>query len=497
VGAGQRGEAPEDRDDIVELDHRAGHRRDAIGDDLVGRLATVAAVTGEDTTLSGRERRAARREARWNRPKHPHDWRFWIGGLGRVLIVTGLLMFGFVAYQLWGTGLEYAQSQNALDDQLEDLFAAGTTAPGTATLDPAAASTTTAATTATIATAATATGATTAPSATPGSPVVVAADPPSTVPDPTAPPAAVPVPVLNEGDALARIEIPSIGVDAVVVAGVQFSDLKKGPGHYPGTPMPGQLGNSAIAGHRTTYGQPFFHLDELVAGDEIIVTTVQGRFVYSMTASEVVEPSQGDVILTKDPEKAMLTLTTCTPRYTANDRLIVYADLDPAQSGPGLPPDLSYGESTAPDPVVPAELPADATTPASPTVPGATASSDPATTAGAIATTPGATTGTASSVPGGPSVATSSGTVPPAEATADSDLITSADAFSQGWFSDTDAYPQVALWAVIAAVIVAAGYFVARALRRYWVGIAVAIVPFLIALYFFYQNVNRLLPAAI
>ncbi len=90
------------------------------------------------------------------------------------------------------------------------------------------------------------------------------------------------MPAFEPGDALARIEIPTIGLDAKVVSGVQPADLKNGPGHYPDTPMPGQLGNSAIAGHRTTYGQPFYRLDEVEPGDEIVLTTVQGRFVYRM-----------------------------------------------------------------------------------------------------------------------------------------------------------------------------------------------------------------------
>ena len=81
------------------------------------------------------------------------------------------------------------------------------------------------------------------------------------------------IPSFEEGDAIARLEIPRIGVDKIVVAGVEKPDLKKGPGHYPETPMPGQLGNSAIAGHRTTYGQPFYSIEQLQPGDDLIVTT--------------------------------------------------------------------------------------------------------------------------------------------------------------------------------------------------------------------------------
>ena len=79
----------------------------------------------------------------------------------------------------------------------------------------------------------------------------------------TLPLSAAPPEKVKEGDPLARIEIPKIGVDKIVVAGVALSDLRKGPGHYPNSALPGQIGNAAIAGHRTTYGAPFFRVDEL------------------------------------------------------------------------------------------------------------------------------------------------------------------------------------------------------------------------------------------
>ena len=87
-----------------------------------------------------------------------------------------------------------------------------------------------------------------------------------------------PAPPPPEGDAVARIQIPKIGVDSIVVNGVSRDDLRKGPGHYPDTPMPGQFGNAAIAGHRTTYGAPFGDLDQLNPGDLIQVRTLQGNF---------------------------------------------------------------------------------------------------------------------------------------------------------------------------------------------------------------------------
>ena len=81
------------------------------------------------------------------------------------------------------------------------------------------------------------------------------------------------VAVIHPGDPVARLEIAKIGVDKIVVAGTDVGEPRKGPGHYPNTPLPGQLGNAAIAGHRTTFGAPFYRINELVAGDEIKVTT--------------------------------------------------------------------------------------------------------------------------------------------------------------------------------------------------------------------------------
>ena len=127
------------------------------------------------------------------------------------------------------------------------------------------------------------------------------------------------------GGAVGIIEIPKIGVDKAFVEGVGVEDLKKGPGHYPKTPMPGQPGNAAIAGHRTTYGAPFNRLDELVAGDAILITTAQGEFRYEVETSIVVRPNQSEVL---DPtEDNRLTLTTCNPKYSAAQRLIVVAKL--------------------------------------------------------------------------------------------------------------------------------------------------------------------------
>jgi sortase A len=145
---------------------------------------------------------------------------------------------------------------------------------------------------------------------------------------------------------VAVIRIPKIGVDSAVVQGVGVEDLRKGPGHYPETPLPGQLGNAAIAGHRTTYGQPFNRLDELSPGDEIDVTTLQGSYRYVIEPQQdadgnvsghiVVQPSQVEVLQpTPDPARsgvdfATLTLTTCNPKFSAAERLVVKAVWKPA-----------------------------------------------------------------------------------------------------------------------------------------------------------------------
>ena len=99
---------------------------------------------------------------------------------------------------------------------------------------------------------------------------------------------------------MATIRIPKIGVDKAVIQGVGVPDLKKGPGHYPSTPLPGQPGNAAIAGHRTTYGAPFYRLDELAPGDKILVATKQGHFEYKVESSKEVESLRAQCNMSKE-----------------------------------------------------------------------------------------------------------------------------------------------------------------------------------------------------
>ena len=133
------------------------------------------------------------------------------------------------------------------------------------------------------------------------------------------------------GEGMALIKIPKIGVDAVVVEGVEVEDLKKGPGHYPDTALPGQLGNMVISGHRTTYGAPFYRLDELKPGDDIVVYDAKGPYTYKVSESKVVLPTEIGVIAPSSD--ARLTLTTCHPRFSAAKRLIVVAQLQGTPTG--------------------------------------------------------------------------------------------------------------------------------------------------------------------
>ncbi len=133
------------------------------------------------------------------------------------------------------------------------------------------------------------------------------------------------------GTPLGTIAIPAIGVDQVFLQGTGEAQLQLGPGHYPSTPLPGQRGDAAIAGHRTTWGHPFNRLDQLRLGQAIIVTTPQGRFTFRVQWIAVVAPT--DLAIITHTTGASLTLTTCNPKYSAATRLVVHAAL----AGVGVP----------------------------------------------------------------------------------------------------------------------------------------------------------------
>jgi sortase A len=133
------------------------------------------------------------------------------------------------------------------------------------------------------------------------------------------------------GKAVAVLEIPKIQLEKVIVQGVGRDELRKGPGHVPSTVMPGQDGTFGVSGHRTTYGAPFYRLNELAKRDTITVVTRESIYTYSVTRTAIVRPTDtqvlDNVIGPDNKPKATITLTTCHPRYSARQRLIVFGDL--------------------------------------------------------------------------------------------------------------------------------------------------------------------------
>lgn len=216
-----------------------------------------------------------------------------IRGLGWTLIATGVLILLYLVYLLFFTNLQTDQAQGALLDEWSLQFGAPDDALPAEDLTeegPA---------------------------------------------DPVSP-----------GDAWAALWFERDGERIVhddtlfIVEGTAVSDLKRGPGHYDESDDPGEVGNVAIAGHRTTYGAPFYHLDQLGPGDEIHVVDRNSRkWVYEVVEQRIVQPT--DVwVVGNDPlgtGGAMLTLTTCHPRLSAAQRLIVFAQL--ADESPDDPPD--------------------------------------------------------------------------------------------------------------------------------------------------------------
>jgi sortase A len=141
------------------------------------------------------------------------------------------------------------------------------------------------------------------------------------------------------GDPLTRLEIPRLDVDVIVVEGTSLSALRAGAGHYPETPLPGQHGNVAIAGHRTTYGKPFNRMDELVPGDKVILTTPLGRYTYEITQRPwVVDDADWSPVEDYPAQGDFLTLTSCHPEGSAAYRIVargklIKTDLQMAQAG--------------------------------------------------------------------------------------------------------------------------------------------------------------------
>lgn len=313
---------------------------------------------------------------RWSWPKR-FDWRRIIGGIGITLIVSGLLLLGLIAYQLWGTGIQTREAQRTLANEFNSLVASTSTT-------------------------------TTLPSTTTTEPQEVV------IPDP------------EEGDVIAYLYIEKMNLDVYVVEGVRYRDLKIGPGHYPTTPMIGALGNAAIAGHRSTYDAPFGDIEKLEVGDQIDVQTTYGYFTYEVTGYEIVDPTSVEVIANPTPDVATLTLTTCHPKFSSDKRYIVYSKLVKEKSPPVTIKTETENE---------------------------------------------------------PSVAPTN----------------SEEAFAEGWWHDSAAWPHVIGWTLSLLAIVALVLGLRRRFKpqfKYTTLIAVGgfVIPFLICLYFFYENLSRLLP---
>ena len=334
---------------------------------------------------------------------------------GRTIAVLGGVLLLFVAYQLWGTSLQYARAQSGLRDDFSDILsqtaafrdgAAGTGGLGSSTETVASsggsestailssgtpasgASARTASLSSITATlsdgTATLSAGDVAPSGLAAEASTLRTQTPATLPSassstetpqeaaasqPSASPSASPsettretllvspstrlpreeienanlvytpgseeiLPLLypESGEAVARIVIPAIEMDELVVEGTDVDALRKGPGHYSWTPMPGQPGNASIAGHRTTYGAPFANIGNLRPNDKITVQTAQGEFVYEVIAQDsptkgylIVSPDRVDLL--RDRGNNLLTLTSCHPRFSNRQRIVVQARL--------------------------------------------------------------------------------------------------------------------------------------------------------------------------
>lgn len=151
------------------------------------------------------------------------------------------------------------------------------------------------------------------------------------------------------GDAFAIVRIPRFGANFArpLYEGTTRDVLQRGVGHYVGTALPGEVGNFAMAGHRTTYGKPFNRIAELKQGDAVLVETRDTWFVYRVTGHEIVPPNQVSVLLPvpnepdAEPTAAVLTMTSCHPEFSARERYVVHAELE--QTYPhakGVPADV-------------------------------------------------------------------------------------------------------------------------------------------------------------
>jgi len=211
--------------------------------------------------------------------------------LGWTLIWSGIFIFGYLGYQLFVTDLINAGVQAEAAEELEESFTSDGNDPLVETFDP-------------------------------GEYVGSDETLPPELPDQVD---FHPIAAPDQGSSFAFLRIPKIGVDEVLFEGVDRQTLKSGPGHMESTPLPGEPGNSVLSGHRTTHGRPFFDLDLLDVGDGIEVETAIGVHVYRVREMRVVLPT--DVWVTDYRPGGWMTLTTCNPKFSARERLIVWAEM--------------------------------------------------------------------------------------------------------------------------------------------------------------------------
>lgn len=207
--------------------------------------------------------------------------------------IVGAIILLFVGWQLWGTSI----SQHHAQDQLKSQFDAAVKAHHP-------------------------------PKATNSGPALM--------------PAGENLPNPPDGTVIAHLQIPAIGLDEYVVSGSNASDLSKGPGHYVGTAMPGQAGNVAIAGHRTTNGAPFNRIGQLAPGDKVLLTTLMGEHLTYVVSAAPVSVSPRDVSVLNYFGDNRITLTTCTPEFSAAQRLIVVGQLRGSVAAPAPAKDVTY-----------------------------------------------------------------------------------------------------------------------------------------------------------
>ena len=201
-----------------------------------------------------------------------------LSGVAAVLLISGALMAGFVVFLLYGTGIETRIEQRRLLQELESSSSSELPAPAGRSL-------------------------------------------------PTTVNGLHKRPAVDLGDPLGQLSIPAIGAEWVFVSGISADELRLGPGHFPDTPLPGEQGNMALAGHRTTHGAPFSRIDEIDPGDEIILTTPTGEHRYISVGTAIVGPADYSEISTQWATIPTLSLVSCHPKYSTRQRIVVHAVL--------------------------------------------------------------------------------------------------------------------------------------------------------------------------